>query len=124
MISTPSKTSLSASPACLELLQTIIAERYPFQTVILLGGGCCDGRQPQLVDKLVLSPYVDQLIGTLNFQQPVPNTSIYAIEIYASPSAQTAVADTPLFFDLLPIPDNKVSDSFSLEIPHGVQLVL
>lgn len=110
---------LTADAETLDVLFEIRRQRHPQELVILIGGGCCDGTQPQLLDAGILNPLVDREIGHLTH----PETGLQ-LPVFATQEAHPAVNGMRLHMELLPVAPNVSLDRMSLEIAYGYQLIL
>ncbi|MBY0450239.1 MAG: hypothetical protein K2X01_06405 [Cyanobacteria bacterium] len=98
-----------------EILEKLAVDRAGRPSAILIGGGCCDGLQAQLVDRGLINRFNDKHIGCIAI------ASSLTLDVFAATSA-AYLDNAMLTLALLPLPADHSSDSVSLETRYGFQL--
>ncbi len=102
-----------------EILKKLADDRPGRASAILIGGGCCDGLQAQLVDRGLINRFNDKHIGCIDLSNGL------TLDVFAATSAaylENSLENSSITLELLPLPTGHSSDSVSLETRYGFQL--
>jgi uncharacterized protein (DUF779 family) len=106
----PAALCAGLTPAARRLLARVQADPATPALAFMLGGGCCGGTAPVLVDRATILDGFD-----------VPLRDAGGVPLFAHPDHARHLDGDRFVLDVL---ENARSDTFSLEIAHGGRFVL